>query len=400
MDVLILVGQLLRGPVGQRLTDAAVLVRHGRIFAAGTRQEVEPLAPDSARRLRFPDSTLLPGLVNAHVHLSLDASDDPVTSMMNSEVTELAAGMANRAAQLLGAGVTTARDLGDRAAGAVRLRDAVAARELPGPRILAAAAPLTPPGGHCWFFGGEVDGEQAMREMVRRNVDVGADVIKVMVSGGQITSGGADMWESQFDAAQLGVIVDEAARHDLPVAAHAHGTEAIVASVAAGVHTVEHCTWMAGPGQQERREDVACEMAERGIAVCSTSSGNWRMMAQRMGDEVARQVYGRLSWMDSLGVPLITGTDAGLRGSVFDDFVGALELYAWLGFGNDRIVELATVGSARALGLGEETGQLTEGRCADLLVVDGDPLTDLTALRDIRLVLAAGQEHTPAELER
>ncbi|MGH3622137.1 MAG: amidohydrolase family protein, partial [Sciscionella sp.] len=360
---------------------------------------VEPLTSESARRLRFPESTLLPGLVNAHVHLSLDAGEDPVASLLDSEAADVAAGTAERAGQLLRCGVTTARDLGDRAAGAVLLRDAVSAGELPGPRILAAVAPLTPPGGHCWFFGGEVDGERAIRDMVRRNAAVGADVIKVMASGGQITQGGANMWESQFDAAQLRVIVEEAARHGLPVAAHAHGTEAIVASVAAGVHTVEHCTWMAGPGQQERREDVALEMAARNIAVCSTSSSNWRMMVERMGEEVASRVYGRLSWMDSLGVPLLTGTDAGLRGSVFDDFVGALELYEWLGFGNDRIVELATVGSARALGLGEETGQLAEGFCADLLVVDGDPLTDLTALRDIRLVLAAGREHTPVAQE-
>jgi imidazolonepropionase-like amidohydrolase len=99
--------------------------------------------------------------------------------------------------------------------------------------------------------------------------------------------------------------------------------------------------------------------------------------------------------MDSLGVALITGTDAGLRGSVFDDFAGALELYEWLGFGNDRVVELATVGSARAIGAGADTGRVAAGYRADLLVVDGDPYRELAALRAVRLVVAAGREHQP-----
>lgn len=394
-ELLITAGTLLPGPAGQRQDDAAVLVGAGGIAAAGGRAEVEAQAPAGVRRQDYPNATLLPGLINGHVHLSLDAGPDPLASLQARDADQLAADMAQRATRLLDCGVTTVRDLGDRAAAAIGLRDAIAAGGIPGPRVLASAAPLTPPGGHCWFFGGEVSGEAEIRAMVRRNAGLGADVIKVMASGGQITEGGADMWESQFDTGELAVVVDEASGHGLPVAAHAHGTEAIVSSVAAGVHTVEHCTWMSGRGSSDRRPEVAAEMAERGIAACSTSSVNWRVMVERMGEELAGQVYGRLAWMDSLGVPLITGTDAGLRGSVFDDFVGALELYAWLGFGNERIVELATVSSARAIGIGDEAGRIAPGYRADLLVVDGDPLRELAALRRVLLVLADGREHRP-----
>lgn len=397
MTVLITADSLLPGPAGERVPDAAVLVRGDTITAAGRREDVQAQAPPDVRRLDCPGATLLPGLVNGHVHFSLDAGADPLASLRASDPETLAAGMAERAGQLLGCGVTTARDLGDSGGAALRLRDRIASGELPGPRVLAAAAPLTPPGGHCWFFGGEVSGEAEIRAMVRRNAGLGADVIKVMASGGQITEGGAEMWESQFSTEELAAVVDEASGHGLPVAAHAHGTEAIVSSVAAGVDTIEHCTWMTGKGKRERRPEVAEEMARRGIAVCSTNSVNWRKFAEWLGEELAAEMYGRLIWMDSLGIPLITGTDAGLRGSVFDDFTSALELYEWLDFGNDRIVELATAASADALGIGAVVGRVAPGYQADLLVVDGDPGEDLAALRAVRLVLARGREHRPGE---
>ncbi|WP_323055164.1 amidohydrolase family protein [Saccharopolyspora sp. NFXS83] len=109
-----------------------------------------------------------------------------------------------------------------------------------------------------------------------------------------------------------------------------------------------------------------------------------------MPPEVAEQVYGRLPWMAGVGVDLITGTDAGLPGSPFDDSAGALELYEHLGFAPGRVVEMATVCSAAALGLGEVTGRLAAGRDADVLVVGGDPRSGLGALVDVRLVLARG----------
>ncbi|MEC3979434.1 amidohydrolase family protein, partial [Amycolatopsis sp. H20-H5] len=155
--------------------------------------------------------------------------------------------------------------------------------------------------------------------------------------------------------------------------------------------TIEHCTWLTGPGQLDLRDNVAIRMAAMDIAACSTSSRNWRAMVERMGDELANRVYGRLPWLEEHGVPLLAGTDAGLPGSVFDDAVGALELYEWLGFPRRRILEIATEDSARGVGLGAVTGRLEAGFSADVLVVGGDPLADLGALRDVRLVMIHGR---------
>ncbi|MFF4948135.1 amidohydrolase family protein [Streptomyces chattanoogensis] len=392
--MLITVGQLLHGPVGERTTDAAVLVRDGKIAAAGPRQAVAAQAPPSVARRDFPGATLLPGMIDGHVHLSFDAGPEPFKALLNSDGPTLLDAMAQRAGQLLDCGVTTVRDLGDRGGAALRLREAITAGRVRGPRILAAGAPLTPPGGHCWFLGGEVADEAQLRAMVRRNAEAGADVIKVMASGGHITEGGAAMWESQFSTGQLAAAVDEARRYGLPVAAHAHGAESIASAVAAGVRTVEHCLWLDGPEGVDRRTGVALSMAEQGIAVCGSLCGwDWRTKLEREGEAATRAFYDRLSWLDGLGVPLITGTDAGIPGAAFDDYLSMLELYAWLGFPAERVIELATVGSARALGLSGTTGRIAPGLDADLVVVDGDPRADPSALRAVRLVVTRGEPY-------
>lgn len=394
--MLITASQLLTGPAGERIPDGAVLVRDGDIAAVGPRTEVETLLLPGEPVHGVPGGTVLPGLVDGHLHLAMDAGADPVGTMLAADPDELAAGMAERARQVLECGVTTVRDLGDVGGAAVRIRDAVRAGELSGPRILPAVAPLTPPRGHCWFFGGEVASEREMRAMVRRNADAGAEVVKVMASGGHLTPGGAHMWESQFTVAELAAVVDEAARLGLPVAAHAHGAEAIAAATDAGVSTIEHCAWMTGESSWEKDEAVARRMAAAGVAACVTvGPHDWRVDAREMGEEAARQRFSRIPWLERLGVPLLPGTDGGVQNAVFDDFAGALELYGWLGLPPARVIELATTGAAGVLGLSGVTGRLAPGLAADVVVVGGDPLRDLAALRDVRLVVAGAEPHVP-----
>ncbi len=392
---LITARHVLTGPAGERIADGAVLIEDQTITAVGFRADLEQRVNGTGNQVRrrdYPGHTLLPGLINCHVHLVLDASATPVDNLQAADDGDVLAGMAARAQESLRAGVTTLRDLGDRGGLAIRLRDEISAGHVPGPRVVASGPPLTIPGGHCWFFGGAVDGEEAIRRQVRHNAELGADVIKVMASGGQITPGSPPMWASQFSAAQLGTVVEEAAAAGLPVAAHAHGTEAIESAVKAGATTIEHCTWMRAGGGFDRRDDVAALMAERGVYACSAMSRGWRAFMERLGPDRAEQIMDRIRWLDETGVRLIPGTDAGLPTSVFDDFAGALEMYEFLGFPPARIIEMATVTSAAALGLAGRTGQIAPGYDADLLVVEGDPLTGLDALRHRTLILARGHQ--------
>jgi imidazolonepropionase-like amidohydrolase len=386
MNTVITASQVLPTP-DSPLRDGAVLVTDDRITAVGPRDEVLRQAGPSATRYDYPGATVLAGLFNTHVHLIFDATPDFLDRMARATREELRVGAVDRLRQLVRAGVTTVRDLGDRDQVVVSARSA----DVVLPRVLAAGTPLTVPGGHCHFLGGAVANDAETRKLIDANAASGVDVIKVMASGGQITPGGPEMWESQFTVDQLRTIVSHAAGHGLPVAAHAHGANAIEACVEAGVATIEHCAWLVGPRQIDQRDEVAKRMAARGIAVCSTSSSNWRAFAERLGPDLAGRVFGRLRWLADHGVTLIAGTDAGLPGSVFDNPVGALELYEWLGFPLVRILEIATIDSAQGLGLGSVTGRLAPGYSADLIVVDGDPLTNLSALGKIRRVLARGR---------
>ncbi|MBE1498753.1 imidazolonepropionase-like amidohydrolase [Amycolatopsis lexingtonensis] len=386
MDTLITAGRVLPRPSAPVL-DGAVLIRDGVIVAAGARADVVAQAAPDAARHDFPTGTALAGLFNVHVHLAFDASREMLAHF--SSASDPLEDARSRLTSMLRSGVTTVRDLGDRGHLGAAVRSSFSGSVAP--RLLVSGPPITVPDGHCHFFGGAVSSDAAIRALIDENAAAGADVIKVMASGGQITEGGADMWESQFSARELSVVVSHAASHGLPVAAHAHGADAIAAAVSAGVSTVEHCSFLTGPRTFDRRDSVAAQMALAGISACSTSSRNWRVIVEKLGETAAEAMYGRLPWLEEHGVRLLAGTDAGLPGSVFDDPVGALELYEWLGFSRRRILEIATCDSADGLGLSAVTGRLEAGLEADVLVVEGDPLASLSALRNPLLVLARGR---------
>ncbi|MFF2045924.1 amidohydrolase family protein [Kitasatospora sp. NPDC058170] len=369
--------------------DGGVFVDSGVIRAVGTADDLESSVGADVERLRFPGATVLPGLIDCHVHLAFDAGPDPVRAVTETGPDELFAAMAERAGQLLAAGVTTVRDLGDRGALTVALRDAIAAGKTPGPTVVAATAPLTVRGGHCWFLGGEVGTEDEIRARIAANAAAGADLIKVMASGGAMTPGGPRMWESQFSPGQLRLVVEEAARHGLAVAAHAHGTDAIAECVEAGVRTLEHCSWRTAEGV-EYDPEVTRRMVEDDVAVCRCVSGDWRLFLEQMGPERAEAMIGAIRAMRTAGVRFIGGTDAGVPGARFGDYAGMLEFFASLGFDNAEVLDMATTNAAHALGLAD-TGRIAPGMRADLVAVDGDPLTDLSALRRVRHVLAAGR---------
>ncbi len=383
--------QLLVGPRGQRFSPGALLIDDDRITAVGTVAEVEQRADPDAHRLDHPQATILPGLVNGHVHLGFDSGADPAAALRASTDEELLAAMGQRARLHLAAGVTTIRDLGDRDGLITELRRSVERGEVAGPRIRAACAPLTPPGGHCSFLGGEVSGPEQIRSRVRDNARRGADVIKVMANGGQTSPDGPRMTDAQFTPHELSLIVEQAHALGLPVAVHAYTSEVIAAAVEAGVDTVEHCTFMGPDGAVDLRDSVAATMAARDIAASPALPSQWRAMWDKLGPERSQRIAERLHWLRDHGVPLLFGSDAGVPVSHHGDPVSTLELYEHIGVPPERILELATTASARGLGLAAETGALRPGLAADVVVVDGDPLVDLQKLREPALVLSAGR---------
>jgi imidazolonepropionase-like amidohydrolase len=371
------------------VTDGAVVIGDRSVDWVGA---AGALPPEYAAlpRTDYPGSTITPGLIDCHIHLGFDGGPHPVARMRAETDAQQLVLMLRSARDLLGVGVTTARDLGARAYLDVVVRDAIAAGLARGPRLVVAGSPITVTGGHCWFMGGEADGEDDLRRMVRTHHKRGVDLIKIMSTGGFMTTGSAP-WYAQFTTAQIAVIVEEAARVDKPVAAHAHGIEGIRRAVDAGVSTLEHCSFVTETNERRFSESLATAIAERGIFVCPTINVNAPYVAKLTGIAVGEH----LKLMREMGVRIVAGTDAGIDNTPHHQYLGALEYLVTLGFRPEDVLAMATTEAAAALGLDAVTGRLAPGYDADLLVVDGDPRADIAVLGQLRRVIARGRDYLP-----
>ena len=374
----------------QTVADGAVVLGDRLVSWVGPAADL-PVEYAAWPRSDYPGATILPGLIDSHVHLGFDGGPDPAGRMRAETDEQQLVLMLRNARDLLGVGVTTARDLGARSFLGVVVRDAIASGLARGPRLVAAGPPVTVTGGHCWFMGGEADSEDDLRRIVRTHHKHGADLIKVMATGGFMTSGSAP-WYAQFTTEQLAVIVAEAQRVDMAVAAHAHGLEGIRRAVAAGVSTVEHCSWVTETNERFFEESLAASMAERGIVVCPTINVNAPYVTELTGITVGENA--RRMW--EMGVRTIAGTDAGIDNTPHHQYAGGLAaMVSLLGFRPSDVIAMATTQAAAALGLGAVTGRLAPGYEADLIVVDGDPLADIAALGRLRRVVARGRDYVP-----
>ncbi len=346
------------------------------------------------RVLAVDGATVLPGLIDAHVHLTLDPAIRTPAEQLEVGEDVARAAMDDRARAMAEAGITTARDLGGGAYRELALRDRIARFEIPGPRLLCAGQPVTSPQGHCWFWGGEARGVGEVRDVVRRQVACGTDLIKVMATGGVLTAGTKPS-DAQFEQEELDAVVAEARAHGRHVAAHCHGTTGIERAARAGVRTIEHCSFAGddGFGTAPTAELVAL-LARAGAFVSPTvntgfarffgEDGAPGKFATRMGDAYTA--------LRRAGVPFIASTDAGIPNVAHHRLPEALAVFARLA--SLRPVEAlrtATSECARALGLEGVTGELRAGFSADLIVVDGNPLEDLSALLRPILVVARGR---------
>jgi imidazolonepropionase-like amidohydrolase len=382
-----------------RSAGATVLIEHGVIIG------VEPYGfqvPDHCAVTRY-DGTLLPGLIDAHTHLVTDSGNsalDRVAGYSDEQIDEV---ITRALREQLSAGVTTVRDLGDRRFCVVQRRETQLAARASEPTIVASGPPLTSTGGHCHFLGGEVSGTAAIIRAVAERAERGVNVVKVMASGG-VNTPGSDVMRTQFRTTELRLIVDRAHATGLPVTAHAHGTPAVEQAIAVGVDGIEHCSCVTDRGVGQVSAETLAALARSQIAVCPTIGVDPRLMKEpppalkamvdRMGVTPQQLLQDRRDFVGRLhraGVRLVSGVDSGIGPAKRHGTLpyAVCELVT-AGFSVAEALATATSGAALSCGVGASKGRLAAGLHADLLVVESELETDITALLRPQTVLLQG----------
>ena len=384
--------RLLEVETGRVLRDQVIRVENGTIVAVAPRQAGAPVDID------LGDVTLLPGLIDAHVHLAGGEEQTPYENLKETAARAAIEGVANARKTLL-AGFTTVRDLGSRDFADVALRDAIAAGRIPGPRMLVAVKSLSATGGHgddnelpedihVERYKALADGPEEIRQKVRENVKYGADWIKLMATGGVMDTL-SDFRVQELSEAQMAKAVEVAHRANKKVMAHAHGTEGIKAAVRAGVDSIEHGSLLDDEGAELMVQkgtwlvptiDVELRTLEMGasfgVEPVMMAKEKEVVRLKRAGFEKALKYHVKIAF----GVD----DDPDYLTREFDAMV------AW-GMKPVEALQAATINASQLLGIADQVGTIEPGKAADIVAVNGDPLTDIKAINNLILVMKGGE---------
>jgi len=389
---------LIDPQTGSVLDHPTVLIVGGRIEKVGPSAEIK--VPPGAPVIDLGPATLLPGLIDAHVHLTGDPQHAGYRALGISVPREGLTGAKN-ARRTLEAGFTTVRNVGAGGFADVALRDAINAGDVPGPRLLVSGPALGITGGHCdenllapefhYHADGVADGITAVITKVRENIKYGADVIKFCASGGVFSKGDLPGSE-QYSPAEMAALITEAHRLGRKAAAHAHGTQAIIDATNAGVDSIEHGSLIDDAGIAAMKQHGTYLVADiynddfilgqgKQYGFTEEMLAKERMVGQRQREGFRQAAQA--------GVKIAFGTDAG----VYPHGWNARQFAFMVKYGLTPLEALqsATINAADLLGWSDRVGSLEPGKFADLIAVEGNPLTDVTVLEHVKFVMKGGE---------
>jgi imidazolonepropionase-like amidohydrolase len=341
--------------------------------------------------------TLLPGLIDAHCHYTFDPTEGDLGVIRSRSDEVILAAAAGHAGRALRGGVTSARGAGAIRDLDLRLRDAIAAGRTPGPRLLTAGLAIGAPGGHGHQFGVEAAGEAALVAAVRERAAAGADLIKVVSSAAAMltTTGlapGVEVFgEIELSEGEIAAIVGEAHRLGLRVMSHAQGSDSVVASARAGVDSVEHA-WLADEAAIEAIAAAGSTLVPTLVVTDVNRTLPGLTPVQRARQDLIEATHrASCAAAIALGVQIVAGTDTGEPGVTADMVWREVRLIADHGASPMTAIKAATSAAARLLGIDGTTGTVEVGKAADLVLVAGDPVTDLGLLAEPMMVVQAGR---------
>ncbi|MGA9799119.1 MAG: amidohydrolase family protein [Terriglobales bacterium] len=396
--VVVHAGKLLDVRTGKTLADQAIVIEEGKIVSVGPFAQASRSAGD--RFVDLGSATVLPGLTDAHTHLTGDPQDVGYEGLGISIPRSTLIGARN-ARITLEAGFTTVRNVGADGYSDVALRDAINAGDVPGPHMLVSGPPLGITGGHCDenllpfeyhdVGGGVADGVEGVQHKVRETIKYGADLIKICATGG-VLSHGDNPQASQYTLEEMKAIVADAHRLGRKVAAHAHGAQGILWASEAGVDSIEHGSYI---------DDAAiAEMKKNGTYLVPTLYlADWFLdNAERLhvppemiakGREVMPAARKNIAHAFASGVKVAFGTDA----AVYPHGLNAHEFAVMvkLGLTPLQAIQSSTINAADLLGWSDKMGTVEVGKWGDIIAVDGDPLQDVTTLERVKFVMKGGE---------
>ena len=380
------------------------------VVSADTIEAVRTGAPADLEVIDLGDVTLLPGLIDCHTHLSSRVGLPPAERMKSGAARAAIAGVVN-CRNTIRAGFTTCRDVGGGELVDVGLRDAINAGEIEGPRMLVATWALSMTGGHGdpgnavnyhWcndLESGVADGVDEVRKKVRFNIQQGADVIKILASGG-VLSPHDNPQATGYTFEEMKAAVDEANRLGRNVAAHAHGKQAIIWASNAGVRSIEHGSYMDDEAAKVLKKNGTWYVPTQYVVEPILAPGNpLHIQDENLAKAREVRVHIHEAFRAALrnGVKIAFGTDAGVF--PHGDQVHEFKLYVDMGMSPMAAIKTATSSAAELIGWEKKVGAVESGRYADLVAVRGDPLKDITELERVAWVMKGGKVYKD-ELKR
>jgi imidazolonepropionase-like amidohydrolase len=388
-DTLVLSGaRIIDGTGTEPVRGRSVVVEKGVITAV-----VEDARAPRGHGVDLAGHTLLPGLINSHVHLCLGAEADPARAMREEPLALTAIKALLRARETARAGVTTVRDLGGREYAELAARRAIQEGLIDGPRIVAAGRPVCMTGGHGHWLGREADGPDDARKAVREQLKAGADVIKIIATGGVLTPG-VEPGSPQMTFEEMRAAIEEASRAGRRTAAHAMAATGISEAIDAGITSIEHGVYLTEEIVAHMRRDgtflVPTLNAPAAIATGGLAAGIPEYMV-RKSEQVVPPHVASFQLAHRAGVRIAAGADSGTPLNFHGSLLPELTLMVKYGMTPLEAIRSATVTAADCLGLGEVTGRVAPGYAADLIAVAGDPAERIETLADLKLVLVNGR---------
>lgn len=390
--------RLWDGTGGPTLLRPLVRIADGKIESV--ERALLPPSTCSGERFDFPGCTILPGLIDTHVHLvmsALDTNEAIIVQVATESEPQLLARIEANALAALRSGLTTIRDCGGTRTHVQQVRDRIRKGEIPGPDILACGSPITTTRGHCHWLGLVADSYDEVERAAHKMLAEDADFLKVMATGGNMTASSNPM-KAQYDAPTLQAIADIGRAANKHAAAHVLSQAALPSVVAASYRTIEHCDWRVEEFRYEFNPELARRMIDQNQFAGLTMSGLARRAflpaVNALGIGPVKRLDARFACerqMIDFGVRFTLHSDAGVRMCPIDRFaLGLRAAQIELKLTPSEILRAATATAAEAICL-PDRGVLQAGKRADLIVVEGDPLRDLASLERIRAVMKAGR---------